>query len=559
MFALRNFFARLDAIRNFPAIAAYLRLACFTRGEVGIQGCVGQPANAGVVVLGNQLFPRSHLASLRGAPVFMAEDMGLCTYVRHHKQKIVFFLAAMRHYAEGLRSAGFRVDYHHLDGGETQNDSYEDKLDRFVKRHRLRRLMMFEVEDKFFEARLVAFANRNKLDLQFLPSPMFLTPRDLAQLYMSQQRKPRLAHFYRWQRQNLHILVNDAGKPQGGKWSFDADNRKPLPQSEFVPQVPNEAPTEHVRDVIRLVNTRFSQHPGQLSEGRWWLPVTRQSALTWLRRFIAERLAKFGDYEDALSSRSPTLFHGVLSPLLNVGLLTPTEVVEECLLAANQRSVPLNSLEGFIRQVIGWREFVRAVYQQHGPWQAQQNHFHHGRHMTSAWYEGRTGIVPLDDVIHKTLRLGWAHHIERLMVVGNLMTLCEIEPDEAYRWFMEMFVDSSDWVMVPNVYGMALFADGGLFSTNPYVCASNYLLRMSDYKRPRGVHGPDNWCDVVDGLFWRFVELKRTLLLQNERLRLVVSTLDAMPAPKRQLLAAAAEHFLGRYTRTERLSAQKSA
>ncbi|MCG5054999.1 MAG: cryptochrome/photolyase family protein [Myxococcales bacterium] len=507
-------------------------------------------AHTALVVLGNQLFPRSHLANLRGAEVFMAEDEGLCTYVRHHKQKLVFFLAAMRHYAEGLRRVGFRVHYEAL-GREPKGapGSYEDKLAAFVERQRVRRLVMFEVEDSFFERRLVDFARRQRLELQFMASPMFLTARPVTDLFLSRQRKPLMASFYRWQRRNLDVLITSAGAPVGGRWSFDQDNRKSLPPQLALPAPLRVSPTEHVRELIPLVNQRFAQHPGELSEGTWWLPVTRPEALSWLQRFLEERFPRFGDYEDALSSRSPTLFHAVISPLLNAGLLTPAEVVEESLAAAQRNGVPLNAVEGFVRQVIGWREFVRAVYHRHGAWEMAQNHFHHERQLTPAWTEARTGIPPLDDVIRKAQRMGWAHHIERLMVLGNLMTLCEIEPHAAYRYFMEMFVDSSDWVMVPNVFGMALFADGGLFATKPYVCGSNYLLRMSDYERPTGLRGPHNWCDVVDGLYWRFVDKQKETFANNPRLKVQLQNLAGMPGERKTMLFEAAEAFLARYTR----------
>jgi deoxyribodipyrimidine photolyase-related protein len=279
------------------------------------------------------------------------------------------------------------------------------------------------------------------------------------------------------------------------------------------------------------------------------LPVTRQDALAWFSRFLSERLTNFGAYEDAMTSRSATVFHGVLSPLMNVGLLTPREIVDEALVFAQQHDVPLNSTEGFIRQVVGWREFVRAVYRKHGAWQTQQNHFGHQRELTSAWYEARTGIPPLDDLIRKAQRMGWAHHIERLMVAGNIMTLAEIQPRSAYGWFMEMFVDSSDWVMVPNVFGMALFADGGLMTTKPYICGSGYILRMSDYEAPRELSGQTQWVDVLDGLYWRFVDRQRATIGANVRTAMMVKAFANLQADRKVRIFAAAEAFLQRYTR----------
>jgi deoxyribodipyrimidine photolyase-related protein len=234
----------------------------------------------------------------------------------------------------------------------------------------------------------------------------------------------------------------------------------------------------------------------------FWLPVTRAVAREWLDDFLERRLADFGPYEDAISRRSRSLFHSVLSSSLNLGLITPAAVLERAIGAAEAANVPLNSLEGFIRQIVGWREFIRGIYRRCGEEQEQSNFWKHDRLLADSWYGAETGIPPLDDAIGNAVRFGWDHHIVRLMVLGNLMTLSGIAPRTAHRWFMEMYADSSDWVMGPNVYGMALFSDGGIFATKPYICGSNYLLKMSDYRR-------GEWCDVVDGLYWRFVDHHR--------------------------------------------------
>ena len=224
---------------------------------------------------------------------------------------------------------------------------------------------------------------------------------------------------------------------------------------------------------------------------------------------------------------------------MNLGLLTPAEIIDRVMRRAD--GVPLQSLEGFVRQVIGWREFVRGIYRTFGDEQEQSNFWSHERELTSAWYDGTTGIPPLDDTIRSAQKLGWAHHIPRLMVLGNLMTLCEIRPRVAHDWFMEMFIDSSEWVMGPNVYGMGLFSDGGIFATKPYICGSNYLLKMSDYKK-----GP--WCDIVDGLYWRFIEKHREFFATNPRLALMPRALDRLDRDRRSRIFDAAEEFLQAHT-----------
>ena len=492
-----------------------------------------------LLVLGNQLFDPDFVRGYAGAPVFMAEDMSLCTDVRHHQQKIVLFLAAMRSYADELRAAGFPVTYQRLQPGRTE--TYEDMLRTAVNRHRANELVHFEIEDRVMERRITEFARAEGLPRREIESPMFLTSRAEFARYARGQDRLLMADFYRGQRQRLKILVDADGRPAAGRWSFDADNRKRLPRDVSPPDVRPPRRGPHVDDVIACVAATFAGHPGDAREFLW--PTTRAGARRWLADFLECRLSGFGPYEDAISSRSDTVFHSLLSPLMNLGLLTPGEIVGQTLAYAQERDVPLQSLEGFMRQVIGWREFVRGVYRELGERQAGSNFWAHERDLAGSWYTGNTGIPPLDDAIRIALKRGWTHHIQRLMVVGNLMTLSEIRPDIACRWFMEMYVDSSDWVMGPNVYGMALFSDGGLFATKPYICGSNYLLRMSDYRK-------GGWCEVVDGLYWRFIDRHRGYFEGNPRLALMPKALDRIDDARRGRIFAAAEDFLGTHTRT---------
>lgn len=477
----------------------------------------------------------------------MAEDVGLCTYVRYHKQKIVLFLAGMRAYRDELEKNGCMVHYEEL----SDTSDYEGKLAAFVASGSFDELVMWEVEDKFFEKRMKAFADEQSLKLSFLQSPMFLTSRDEFADWLDDNR-PFMASFYQWQRKRLGILIEKDGSPVGGRWSFDHENRDPLPQNIDIPATKPAGVLDDVAELIPIVNDRFRDHPGELSAESWWLPTTRRQALGWLRTFFEERFDDFGPYEDALSTRDPVLFHSVLTPMLNMGLITPDEVIDRALDHAKKHDVRLNSLEGFVRQVIGWREFVRGVYQRYSEEQEQGNFFDHHRRPGSSWYDGTTGMVPMDDVIRKVQRYGWAHHIERLMVAANLMTLCEIHPREAYRWFMEMFVDSSDWVMVPNVFGMGLFADGGVFSTKPYICGSNYIRKMSDYAKPAADDHIDgcgaNWCDVLDGLYWRFVQKHRDFFREQARMAQMVGTLDRMNADRKSTIISAADAFIEQVT-----------
>jgi deoxyribodipyrimidine photolyase-related protein len=494
--------------------------------------------NALLLILGNQLFPLDRVLSLGPAGVFMAEDQYLCSHFRYHQQKIVLVLAAMRAYADELRAAGVVVHYTKLDA-ESQLSINEAVVD-CLHTQGYSSLLHFEIEGKAAQANLTKAVNDASISCKEIPSPMFLCDRAGFTAFVQGRKKPQMAAFYKSERTRLNILLTPDGKPIGGQWSFDADNRKKLPKNVEPPELPEIAENPHLEAVVALVSERFFDHPGKAGEFSW--PTTRAGAFIWLDDFIAHRLADFGPYEDAMNTRSETVFHSVLSPLMNIGLLVPDEVLERVLVVAETRDIPLQSLEGFVRQVMGWREFVRGIYQNFSAVQAKTNYWSHHRQLTEHWYEGGTGILPLDDTIATTQRKGWCHHIPRLMVVANLMTLCEIDPKAAHRWFMEMYVDSASWVMGPNVYGMGVFSDGGIFATKPYICGSNYLLKMSDYSK-----GP--WCDVVDGLYWRFIEKNRAFFAQNPRLALMPRALDRLSDARRELIFPAAEEFLLTHTR----------
>ena len=272
------------------------------------------------------------------------------------------------------------------------------------------------------------------------------------------------------------------------------------------------AETESIRQARQYVRRNFPDAVGTDAEFNY--PTDHETAATWLAEFVHQRLASFGDYEDSISEKHEVLFHSVLTPMLNIGLLSPHQVLDAALAQAGQ--IPLNSLEGFVRQVIGWREFVRLVYLTLGRQQRSQNFWGFTQEIPRAFYEASTGIEPVDHVIRKVLRTGYCHHIERLMILGNFLLLCEVHPDAVYRWFMELFIDAYDWVMVPNVYGMSQYADGGLMTTKPYLSGSSYVRKMSDFKR-----GP--WCDVWDALYWRFVDRHVNFFAGNPRLAVMAS------------------------------------
>jgi deoxyribodipyrimidine photolyase-related protein len=488
-----------------------------------------------LLILGNQLFPIEHIKKTKVKKVFMAEDFGLTTYHKHHKLKILMFLWAMRQYRDELVENGYTVYYYSIED-KNFKISYEDKLLAAIKKYKIEKINYFEIEDHFFEDNLNKFIIKNKIKTKLIQNPMFLLSRaKFVEFAHTQKNLIRMASFYQKMRIKMSILIDENTKPIGGKWSYDEENRKKIPQNINIPEKPSLTNNNDINDLKNKINLIFKDHPG--SADYLWMPTNRQEALKWMDKFFKTKFHNFGIYEDAIIDNNNFLFHSALSPIVNMGLLTPDEIIQKAVKFSKQESIPLNSLEGFIRQIIGWREFIRGIYHYKGREEKKSNFWQHNRRLTSDWYEGTTGIKPLDDVIKDCLKYGYTHHIPRLMIICNIMNLCRIHPDEIYKWFMEMFVDSSDWVMVPNVYGMGTFADGGIFATKPYSCGSNYILKMSNYKR-------GDWCEIVDGLYWKFMSDNLSFFKSNHRLSILVRSLDKMNKVKKDIIFQKATKFI---------------
>jgi deoxyribodipyrimidine photolyase-related protein len=450
-----------------------------------------------------------------------------------HRQKLVLHRASMAAYAEELEDAGYDVRRVETPEGDPEDSAHllERMLPKAVKR-----IHVAEVCDDVLGRRLRRFSKRRGVELVIHDSPNFLSPDDFSKKHLAGGSKPFMARFYQAQRVRMGILLEEDGSPAGGRWSFDDENRKKLPKKHVVPDEPRAAGNDHLTEAILWVKRRFPENPGSLEDFRW--PVTRKDAEAWLEIFLRERFAEFGAYEDAISVGHAFLHHGVLTPMLNIGLLDPGHVVERALsYAARSGKVPLNSLEGFVRQVIGWREFMRGMYVHRGVAMRNGNFWNFRRRMPASFYDGTTGIAPVDRVIRQVLEEGWCHHIERLMVLGNFFLLCRIHPDDVYRWFMELFVDAYDWVMVPNVYGMSQFADGGSFTTKPYLSGSNYIRKMSD--EPAG-----DWCAIWDALFWTFIAAELEFFSGNPRLSMMARTWEKLGGTKQEEHRRVARGFL---------------
>ena len=492
-----------------------------------------------LLILGNQLFPLEYIKKTKVKKIFMAEDFSLTTYQKHHKLKILMFLWSMRQYRDQLVKNGFVVYYNSIDN-KNFRDTYENKLLKILKDEKVRTISYFEIEDHFFEDRFNKFVSDNNLETKLFQSPMFLNSRSqFVEFAKTQKSLIKMASFYQKMRIKMSILIDNNKKPIGGKWSFDEENRKKISGKINIPKIPINTKDQRINNLKHKINVLFRDHPG--SADYLWMPTNREEALKWMEIFFQNKFHDFGTYEDAIIDNNNFLYHSALSPIINMGLLTPKEIVEKAISFSKKNSIPLNSLEGFIRQIIGWTELIRRIYHYKGKEEKKLNFWQHNRKLTKDWYEGTTGIKPLDDVINDCLKYGYTHHIPRLMIVCNIMNLSRIHPDEIYKWFMEMFVDSSDWVMVPNVYGMGTFADGGIFATKPYSCGSNYILKMSNYKK-------DEWCDIVDGLYWKFMSDNLSFFKTNPRLSILVKSVERMNEDRKNMIFEKATNFIDNKT-----------
>ncbi len=490
-------------------------------------------------ILGNQLFPLKYLDRYKNDHLFfMSEDQELCTYEKHHKLKILLFLSSMRSYADNLKKNKFKVEYKKIDSLDFKKD-YLEKIKKVIKSNKIKEITSFEIEDKFFEKKIKNFVKKNEIVWNKIKSPMFLNSREDFNNYLSKNKKPFMATFYKGARQKLNILMKKNGTPEGGKWSFDEDNRKKLPKNIKVPSFPNITETKHTKSLKPIIEKIFKHHPG--STQNFWFATEYNDVVKLLNFFLREKSNLFGDYEDSVDQNNNILFHSALSPYINLGLITPELLISKTLEFHKKNNIKLNSLEGYVRQVIGWREFMRGIYQNYSYEMENRNFFKQSRRMKDTWYKGTTGLLPLDYAIKNALKHGWSHHIERLMILSNIMNLCELKPKIVYKWFMEMFVDSSDWVMVPNVYGMGLFSDGGIFATKPYICGSSYFMKMMDFKK-------GDWCNTMDGLYWRFISRNRSFFLKNPRLSMMVKIFDKMKPERKKLILSEAEKFINKNT-----------
>jgi deoxyribodipyrimidine photolyase-related protein len=512
-------------------------------------GAAGGPVVTALrVILGDQL--SLDIAALDGVDpardtILMMEVTDESTYVPHHKQKIVLVLSAMRHFAETLRGRGLAVDYVTLDAPDNTG-SFTTELRRAVARHRPRRIVVTEPSEWRVQALVDGWADATGTPVDVLPDRRFFASRARFAAWASGRRLWRMEHFYREMRRE-HRLLMEGDRPAGGAWNYDAENRKRLPARTVPPARRRFAPDETTREVMALVARRFPDHFGALQEFGW--PVTRAEALLALDDFLAHGLPHFGDYQDAMKAGAPFLYHSLLAPALNLGLLSPREVCLAAEAAWREGAAPLNAVEGYVRQILGWREYVRGVYWTLMPDYAEQNALEANRDLPAFYWTGDTDMRCLREAIGSTARHAYSHHIQRLMVTGNFALLAGIAPRQIERWYLAVYADAFEWVEMPNTLGMAVFADGGRMASKPYAASGAYIDRMSDFCAGcrydvRQKSGPD--ACPFNYLYWAFLIRQKDRLSANPRMAMPYRTLAGWPPERAAAILAEADAFLDR-------------
>lgn len=490
-----------------------------------------------VPILGDQL--TRTIASLTGmekdsTTILMMEVWDEATYVKHHKAKIALIFSAMRHFAAELEADGWTVDYVRL-GNPENAGSFTGEVVRAVERHEPERLRVVEPGEWRVKAAMDEWADKLPCPVEIVPDDRFVCSIGEFAEWANGRDHLTMEYFYREMRRKTGLLMTADGKPAGGAWNYDKENRKPPKGEMDAPERPRFEPDETTREVIALVEDQFGHHFGSLDSFDW--PVTSEQAEEAAEAFLAQRLGKFGDFEDAMVHGADQLWHSLLSISINLGLLDPLDLCRRAEAAYEAGDAPVNSVEGFIRQIIGWREYIRGFYWHQMPGLAQANALDAHRPLPEFYWTGETDMRCMADCVRSTRDNAHAHHIQRLMVLGNFALIAGIDPRAVEDWFLVVYADAYEWVELPNVAAMILYADGGKLATKPYAASGNYIDKMSDYcsgcaYSPRIKTG-DGACPF-NPLYWHFMHRNRERLEKNHRIGRIYSTWDRMSDDKRQ-------------------------
>jgi deoxyribodipyrimidine photolyase-related protein len=470
--------------------------------------------------------------------VYLIEDNRYFIDFKYHKLKLAYHRASMKSYFDYLKSNKINVEYL----------EFNQDLEKFYKNLKVEKIKMYDPNDHPLEKKIKKFIPK----VEILNTLNFLVNKELIEQNKSvffKNGNYNHVSFYKWQRIRLNILVDNENNPRGGKWSFDEDNRKKLPNNVSIPSLEKDmnttkdAKNKYIIEAIDYTKKYFPENYGSLEH--FIYPINHDDAKKWLLYFLKNKFENFGPYEDAETERDPFLFHSVLTPMMNNGLLTDEEVIKEAL--KYESKVSIASMEGFIRQIIGWRNYIYTIYVLEGESLKKMNFMNHQLRLNNngkkIMWEGKTQILPIDNIINKIDNYAYAHHIERLMYLGNYLLLCMIHPDDVFEIFMEWTIDAYDWVMVANVYGMTQFADGGMIMTRPYFSSSNYILKMSDYKNDKKL-GTESWCNLMDTLYYNFINTHQEYLSKNYATSRQVAFWNKKSEKEKKLIIKEATEYL---------------
>ncbi|MGC6517991.1 MAG: cryptochrome/photolyase family protein [Candidatus Puniceispirillaceae bacterium] len=499
-----------------------------------------------LLIMGDQLSRNSPVlaeASPDTDIIVMGELSDEATTPRHHKKKIAFIFSAMRHFAKSLQQDGFTVLYQHFD---TDNGAatFEALIRNAADQTGLEDIVMLQASEYRVRQWQTDFADKWHGHVTVLEDSRFLATHDDFSQWANGKKQLRMEFFYREMRRKFNILMSD-DKPIGGQWNYDSENRKPPKSGLTIPARTTFIPDEITEDVLALVDDYFDDHFGTLKP--FDMAVTRDEALHVFECFIKERLMDFGNYQDAMITDEPFMYHAHIGAYLNIGLLSPLEVIKRAEFAYHHEGAPLNAVEGFIRQILGWREYIRGIYWQFMPNYAAQNALGASRALPGFFWHGKTRMNCLHQSISQTIDFAYAHHIQRLMVIGNFSLLAGLSPAKVNEWFLIVYSDAFEWVEMPNVTGMVLFADDGIVASKPYAAGGNYIDKMSDYCK--GCHynikekTGENACPF-HYLYWDFLWRHEEKLRSNPRLGMIYRTADKMGPEKKQTIRNDAQKFL---------------
>ncbi len=491
-----------------------------------------------LILYPHQLFPLEQLPKVDTVlmveePLYFGIDREFP--IKLHKQKLILQRASMRRYVEEvLWPAKIEVDYIGLDGLMTSEDIFE-------RAKKYEQLYLIDPVDDVLTKRLLEArrANSSVPAFEFLPSPNFYLKNQEIQTYFIDKHVHVFADFYQWQRERFNILIGEDYKPVGGKWMFDSVTQKKIEPGSVLPSFEVFGDNKYVEEAVKYIEQHFSDHIGS-TDFVW--PTNHEEASLWLQDFVENRLDQYAEHLDIIDGSAMWLYHSALASSLNIGLLSPQQIVAVALARHQKRPVPLESLEAFIRAVLGWREFTRGQYLVQGTDMKNANPLKQQKRLTKEWYQGALGLPPFDDAVKKLHAHGYAHHTEKVLIIGGLMMLCEIHPHDMQRWFSQYFVDAFDWMTTPFVYSLVHFLDSNDETHQLPIISSEDLLKLSNYER-------GEWSDVWDGLFWRFVEKHQTVLKQKPATRAIVQRLEKLDGDHRRIVSYRAEDFLNTYTK----------